>query len=299
MFSTHTIRKGGVYLILSALCYSMMPLLIRTLNDAVPPFTQVFLRLTVAFSVACFYHKAFSKKKIKAKKSLKEVISVGLLGIIGYAGSSILFTYAVLNASVSTVLFTFYTFPFIVPLLEFLVVRSPVKTRDIISLALAGVGFLCILFPTSGNRWQLGIIFALGAAVTQAYYLIGRRAVLSYTSSELMVVNTFLGWLSAGLVALITERNFYHVHALAHLTLQTYVVIIVFGILNFLGWFLLNKGFESISATQGGVILLSELVFGVIIALVFLDEIPSVLTVVGGVSILCANVYILRDKTGG
>jgi drug/metabolite transporter (DMT)-like permease len=113
-----------------------------------------------------------------------------------------------------------------------------------------------------------------------------------------MLVNTFLGMLSVGLLGIIFEPAFYFHGGITRVSAATWLVTILFGIGNFSAWLLMTKGFEYFRATGASVILLSELVFAVFFAFIFFHEIPTIATFIGGILIIFASVLvILKGET--
>ena len=55
----------------------------------------------------------------------------------------------------------------------------------------------------------------------------------------------------------------------------------------------MTKGFEYFQATMGSLILLTEIMFGVIFALILFAEIPTILTLMGGGLILTASILVI------
>lgn len=80
---------------------------------------------------------------------------------------------------------------------------------------------------------------------------------------------------------------------ITRMTINTWAVTILFGIDNFFAWLAMTKGFEQLKATTGSLILLSELVFGVIFALIFFKEVPTMITIFGGILIMISSSLVI------
>jgi len=55
----------------------------------------------------------------------------------------------------------------------------------------------------------------------------------------------------------------------------------------------MTKGFELFKASIGSVVLLVENVFAIILAAIFLNEIPTYLTIIGGGLIILSSVIVI------
>ncbi len=285
------IDKGIIYMVLSTLSYSIMPVLIRTLDKGnVPPASQVFLRYIPAFIFAVIY---FIAKKGKFNFKEGNVLLLIVLGIFGYALTNLFFTYGILYTATGNALFIFYSFGIIAPIMAYLWLKDKFNKFNILSLVLTLIALFLLFRPNSFNTWQLGGMFALLAALAQSFYMVGRRKLKTYSSAMMLVCSTFLGILTVGAIALIREPDFYFAGGIAQMSVQTIVLTILFGFLNFTGWFFMSKGFETVKTTTGSVILLGENVLSVLFVFLFFTEVPTTLTIVGGFLIVAASIIVI------
>lgn len=289
--------KGVFLLLLSAFLYSIMPVMIRLLgNNGIPPFSQVSLRYVVAFLCALLYYIFVAKAKIVFPK--KHLPLLLFAAIVGYGFSNVFYTIGILNTLVSTTLFLTYLYAVITPILGFILLKDKVNKFNLISLSLSFVALLLLFQPTSFATWKIGGFFAFLCALATASYLIARKKMPEYRASYMMLVNTFLGMLSVGILGLVVESAFYFHGGITHVSVTTWLVTILFGIDNFAAWITMTKGFEYFRATSASIILLSELIFGVFFAFLFFHEYPTIATLFGGLLIVIASVMvILKGET--
>lgn len=286
-------HKGILLLLLAAFLYSIMPVLIRILgNNGIPPISQVSLRYSVAFFCALLYFFLVAKAKFFFPK--KQLFLLLFTAIVGYGMTNLFYTISILNTQVSVTLFVFYMFAIIAPILGFVLLKDKVNKFNIISLALSFVALVLLFQPNSVATWQIGAIFAFLSALSQAGYLIARKKLHAYKASYIMLVNTFLGMLVVGALALFVETSFYFQGDIAQVSTNTWLVTFLFGVDNFLAWLTMTKGFEYFRATSASIILLSELLFGIFFAFLFFNEIPTIATLIGGILILFASVLVIR-----
>ena len=297
MSNKATNKKGILLLLLAAFLYSIMPVLIRFLGiQGIPPISQVALRYIFAFLSAFLYFKLVAKAKFTLPKA--HIPLLLFTAIFGYGMTTVFYTLGILNTFVSTTLFITYLYAIIAPILGFMLLKDKVNTFNVISLLISFVALLLLFQPTAYATWRIGSFFALLAAISNASYLISRKKLSEYRASYLMVINTFLGMLSVGILGVIMEYPFYSSGAIMHVSMQAWLVTILFGIGNFGAWLAMTKGFEYFHAASASIILLSELVFGVFFAFLFFHEIPTTATFIGGILIFFASILvILKGET--
>jgi drug/metabolite transporter (DMT)-like permease len=285
-------KKGILLLLLAAFLYSIMPILIRLLgNNGIPPLSQVSLRYVVAFLCALIYFTVVAKAKIKLPKTHLPLLLFA--AIFGYGFTNVFYTLGILNTLVSTTLFLTYLYAIITPILGFILLKDKVNKFNLISLAISFVALVLLFQPTAFATWRIGGLFAFLSAIATASYLIARKKLPEYRASYLLLVSTFLGMLSVGALGLVVEHAFYFQGGITQVSLNTWLVTILFGIDNFAAWLAMTKGFEYFRATSASIILLSELIFGVFFAFLFFHEIPTIATFIGGLLILFASVLVI------
>lgn len=268
-----------------------MPVLIRLLgNSGIPPMSQVFLRYIFAFIAAAIFFLSTGKAKIKIQS--KDIVLLVCATVFGYALVNLFFTYGILNTQVSNALFLFYSYAIIAPILGFIFLKEKIKPANIIALGLSLLALLFLFQPNALPTWKIGGFFAILSAIGQASYLVLRKKLHNYTARFMMLANTFVGVIVVGALSLLFEKSFY-VQGIFHLSINAWIVTVLFGFLNFFAWFTMTKGFEYFKATAGSVILLSELIFGIIFAMIFFAEFPTYLTILGGALIIASSVLVI------
>ena len=284
--------KGIIYLLLSALTYSTMPVLIRILgSDGMPPMAQVFLRYVFAFLTSSVYLFFLSKNKLKVER--KDLLLLGLATIFCYSLTNLFFTYGILYTAVSNALFIFYSYAIFTPMIGFFILKDKLNKYNSIAIGLSILALYLLFSPTSLPTWKLGGLFALLAALGQSIYVVIRRLLSKYPAVVMMFLNTLVGVIVLGSLSLFVDNKFYFHGGIGHLKTISWIITVIFGLLNFFGWFFMTKGFELFNATSGSMILLTELLFGIIFALLFFAEVPTMFTLLGGFLILGASVLVI------
>ncbi|KKR33301.1 MAG: hypothetical protein UT63_C0019G0023 [Candidatus Gottesmanbacteria bacterium GW2011_GWC2_39_8] len=289
-------NKGIIYLVFAGVCYGIMGLLIRLLNNQIPPFAQVFLRYVVAFSLACLF--AIQHKTNLKMNSVKDYIVMFSIGILGYGLTNALFTLSVINTTLANAEFLFSTFIIMTPLLGiFLLKERPGKFLwSAVILATFGT---YLLFKPSGTNGIQGEIFALIAAVFTSLYYIGSRNLKKYSAITLMVYSTLSGVISVGLISLLTETSFFintSNQSITSVSPFTWLIVLFFGADNFLAWLFLNKGFQTVKAGVGSIILLLEPIIGTLTGIIIYKEYPVLATILGIFAILGAIILVIKEE---
>lgn len=288
--------RGALYISLSILAYGSMPLLIRTINAGrVPPMSQVALRYVFAFTVSTIY---FLLKKAKFNIDKSTLWLLALISIFGYGFSNLAYTYANLNTEVSNAIFIFFTFSIITPALALIFLKERINKYNMagLLLAFAGLGFL--VRPNSFSTWQTGALFAFLAAVLQSIYLVGRRRLKEISSELILLSSTFLGMISVGTLAFIFENNFFTPSGVGSLSTNTWILTILFGLLNFSGWYFLSKGFQILTASVGSLLMMWEPVLVAILAFLVYNEVPTIFTLLGaGLITTAVFIVVLKGKS--
>ena len=284
---------GIFFLLFSAFLYGIMPIMIRLLKvGGLPPITQVFSRYIFAFISALIYF-LMTKSKFKIEK--KDIFLLLLTTVFGYALTNLFFTYGIIYTSIGNALFLFYIYGIITPIFGFFLLKERFNKYNLISLALSLVALFFLFQPNSFNTWKLGGFFAILSAVCQSLYFISRRKLLAYSASTMMILNTFVGIVVLGILSLIFERSFYN-GIIQTISPKTWITTIIFGIDNFLAWLFMTKGFELSKASTGSIVLLIENVFAIILAAIFLNEIPTYLTIIGGSLIVLSSIIVISKS---
>lgn len=287
-------NKGIVYILIAAFTYSIMPVLMRFLDQELPPVTQVFLRYIPALFFALLY--AFWKKE-KLKIYKKNIIYLLFATIGGYTLMNLTLTLSVLNTEVSNTLFLMSTFVVFTPVLAYFFLKDRLSKVEIVAILISIVGMALLYRPNSFDTWKIGGFFAILSAFFYSIYFVFRQKLSNYSSINLLVLSIISGVFIMGLGSFLIDNEFYASGQVLNLSPTTIIVTIAFGFDNFISWLLLSKGFETIKASTGSLVLLSEPIFGVILGALVFSEIPTIYTVVGSVIILLASgVVILKGK---
>lgn len=161
--------KGEFYVIISALGFSMMPIFAKIAYKGGANVTTVLL---FRFAFALIFIWAYILiKKINFKLKLKQILMLGVLGGVLYAGSAItLFnSYTYITAGLSEVLM--FTYPAWVLIIAILFFKEKLEVNKVYAIVLSMIGTTLVAYSPIHKFSVIGIGLALAGSVSYALYV--------------------------------------------------------------------------------------------------------------------------------
>jgi len=204
-------------------------------------------------------------------------------GILAVHWSS--FFYAVQVSTVAIALLSYSSFPVFVTFMEPIVFNERLRIVDILIALVVFLGLVLIVPEFSlANDVTLGVVWGTFSGFTfAALSLLNRKFVASYSALTVALYqDAFASLLLLPFVG----------KAMLRLPSLEWSGLILLGVVfTALAHWLFIRGMRGIKAQLAGVIACLEPVYGILIALAVLQEIPSRREVLGGVVIIVAIVY--------
>jgi len=272
-----------------------MGVLIRLLGNQFTPLSQVFIRylFTALIAFVVLYYRKVPIKLV----SPRDLPILIFTCMFAYGFTNVFFTLAALNTTLSTTFFLTSTYAILAPFIAAFLLKEKITIRLIISMILVFFGSY-FLFNPSGGKF-IGSLFALMCALLFALYMVGRRFLKNYPAELMIFFSTAMGAVSVGIISFFLERDFYLTSSSISLTAVTpsgWLILFVFVLDTYATWFLVNKGFETIPAGKGSIILLAESIWGTILGALFYGEPLTTMIVIGIVLILSGLVLTLKKS---
>ena len=241
-----------------------------------------FGRSLVAFAALALIVK-MTEGSLKLKTSKDYVIALGL-GIL-MAAHWVSYFAAMQYSSVSVGMIALFTFPVISVLLEPFFEGIKLVWQDLVSALVVFVGIFLIVPEISlQNDITLGILVGVGSAFLYALRNLYHRKYFShYSGAHAMAYQTLV--IFGCLLFFVSEEMF-------QASTQTYLGLIVLGTLfTALPHALIASSLKHLRVKTFSLVACMQPFYGVILAILILDESPTWQTFVGGFLVICAAVY--------
>ena len=167
--------SGFIFIILSAVIFSTMEVMLKTVRDVFAPMQITVLRFLVG-GVLLVPFALRSLKKKQAHLSRSDAGFFALSGFLCVAFSMVLYQMAVVNAKASVVAVIFSCNPIFVTVLAHFILKEKIRTNQILALVIELIAIVIIINPFGEKLGALGVILSVCAAVTFAFYsVVGKR----------------------------------------------------------------------------------------------------------------------------
>ena len=247
---------------------------------------RAFLALGLLYGF-CRYKKI--SLKLKSKKDTMPVLASALF----MAGHWITYFYALKLSNVAIGMLSLFTFPIITALLEPFFIKRKFDPIYIILSVLVLLG-MYILVPEFNleNTHVKGILFGLLSALFYALRnILSKKLVSQYSATAIMLYQVFIITIVLSPVLFLMETS--------GIKTQYPYVIILAVVTTAIGHTMLVNSLKHFTVSTASIISSVQPILGIIIALMFLSEIPTWNTFWGGLIILSTVVIeSIRSRKG-
>lgn len=248
---------------------------------SLPPEIGIWSRCFFAFITIAIYTKVTG---ISLKYDYKKHTGSFIFCAIIQGGHWITYFYALQLAGAGLGVISLFTFPIFTTLLEPILLKTKFNPKHLL-LALLVIFGLYVLTPelNFGNQTSLGICFGIISAIMFATRnILMKKHVATYNPSMLMFYQN--GWIVLFLAPLLFLLDF----EVTHYKTQLPYLIFLGAITTAIGHTYYVKTFKYFSATTASLLSCIQPVYVVILAYFFLNEQPSLSTLIGGSIIVSA-----------
>lgn len=278
-----TYRRGVWMVLCAGICLSTGGLIVRHIETA-DGWQIVFYRAT--FFVVTLLIFLAVRYRGRVVQPFKRIGVNGLLVAMFLGLGSICYLFAILLTTVANAVFIISAAPFFTAAAAWLLLGERVRTVTwfFMATALAGIGLMFVDGFVTG-RW-LGNVLALGVVAS----FVGMLVVIRQSKAIDMVPATCLGGVVAGIISAFMVDTFW-------ISRHDLILCILLGSAQFgAGFILITMGTRLVPAAEVALLSLTETVLAPIWVWLFVYEVPSVFTLIGGAIVLAA---VVGQAVGG
>lgn len=287
-------KRGYLYIIITALAFSTMEVVGKTIANQLNPLQLNFLRFLLGGLILL----PFAISELRAKRirlTADDFLFFAATGFLGIAFSMSLFQIAIVYAKASEVAVIVSTNPIFTVPFAYLILKEKLPANAFAALGLCVLGLIFFLNPFGGFGADLrGIWIAILSALSFSLYgVISRTRVEKYGSFALNSLTFLIA--SAMLFVYLTVSHiptFSGINA-GNIVQVAYMGIVVTGI----GYWSYFLAMRETSAVTASTVFFIKPALAPILSLVFLHEVMKVNTVLGVLFVLAGSFIMLRGKT--
>lgn len=227
-----------------------------------------------------------------ASGQLGLMLKLAVIGAISYAGGSAFYYLSSLHIGTGPAMVIFFSFPVFVTLFSVVFKKTRMNRYVVLALLMVMSGMVCLNGSGIHNLDNMGILFALIAAVSYAVYVYYSQA--SSTQVDTLRLTLFIcaGCSLIFLFFAVASQTFQVPH-----TLRAWRDILTIGVIaTAVPIQLLLNGLKYISSVKASILSVLEPVTTVVIGLLFLNETLSGMQVAGILIVLSGAVVIQFEK---
>ncbi len=271
--------KGIICILLAAVGFSFMTFFVRISGD-LPTMQKAFFRNFVAMFVAIF---ALVKAKGNIKVEKENLLPLFFRCFFGTTGLIANF-YAIDRLGIADANMLNKLSPFFAIILSIFILKEYPKRVDIIATIIAFIGALFIIrpagIPTETIPALAGLFGGFGAGTA---YVFVRK--LGQNKVKTPVIVFYFSAFSCLVTLPFLIKDF------VPMTMSQFLCLIMAGVSASLGQFSITTAYKYAPAKEISVFDYTQVVFAALLGIFFLDEVPSVLSVIGYVLIIGVAVY--------
>ncbi len=285
------IPVGVRFMFLSALGFSLMTASVKAVHEyGIPVFEIVAARALVSFVIS---YVDVKRKGISVWGNNRPLLL--LRGAIG-TFSLICVYYSVTSLPLAEATILQYTHPIFTALLAVFFLKERIQPATLICIILCVLGLYCILLPELNGTNDVSLpTFSVAVALIGAFgssiaYVIVRK--LSQTEDSSVII-LYFPMIATPISIFLVWNDF----IMPDLKLS--FMLIMIGIFTQIGQYGLTKAMKTQEAGKASAFSYVQIVFSIIIGLVYFDEIPAMWTYIGGALIVVgALINVFGQRIG-
>lgn len=281
----NTSLKGFIAILIGSFLYSAQAIIMRLVGTGFGNFSPFAIRGLVISTLLLTFMLIGKRYKRIEKRDMKWFLLMPVFGVLTFVTIFI----AINNLAIGTVLFVhFATFAVSGFIFGYFVFRETASITRLASLALCIAGLLLIFSVSFSQDKLLFFILAFVSGLgNTGWYFSSKKISSKYSYSQLLAIDSFLVFLICLFFAVLTYET------IPPLSLTVpWLSILGLIIVSLAAYLLTVYGFRHLQTQVATLLLLLEVVFGPLLALLFFKEVPAPLSIVGG-TLIFAGVALL------
>jgi drug/metabolite transporter (DMT)-like permease len=284
---------GYLKIVTAILIWSSLGIFIRKIE--LPNHYIIFYASTIAGLLQFFLLTSTGQlKKARHTESNTRSAVFLVLAPLCFIANTMLFYFAFRNTTIANAVLTHYTAPVFVAILAPLLLKEKIQKTAWLAISLSSLGLWFILGwenPSAelfkGSNENLGIIAGAMSGLAYALLIIIIRRIAPLYSS------LFIIFVQNGIVAVVLLPFVLKIG----LSMDTLPYLLIMGIVHStIAPLLYVQGFKSVKANEAAILGYFEPVGAIILALIFLHEMPGLQALFGGGLILFSGYMILKTR---
>jgi len=284
-------RKGQFLMILASLAWGSSFPSVKWGLGFMHPLIFVFFRFFAAGLMTIILIKFLGSGNAFHFLRDRRIFALGLFNALGYLFQFIGMEYT--TAGKASLLINMNVI--VVAVLSFLILREAMGRQKILAITISVLGV--ILITTNGNLQTLwsgafigDMVVLLGGVIWAFYIVYSKKFLNSSNSNEVNSMDLTSAVIIMTMLVLAVPAaiySFYDPSSLSALTAAPAIIAVCYTglVCTTIAFTLYFAGLKYISASVSAVIMLLEIVFAVALAFIFLGEVPTFYTVIGGLLI--------------
>jgi len=263
-----------------------------TLTD-VPPLTIGLIRFSIASVVLGVWVRLIRRHARPSAADIRRLMVGGLLGITLY--------FAIENtgvnlATASDAALLVASYPAVTALLELIVYRKRTSAQGLLGIGLAVVGVVLVVgyAPTSGPNRLIGDVLLVVSGIVWALYNFATRGVVTRHPTPVVLYYQSVAGAVGFLPLALLEHDHWHAFTRPVATISSLAGLTV--LCSIIGLGLYAKGLQRLSPSTAVNLLNLVPLFGLVIAVVTLNEAVTTLQIIGGVVVIAGVTVTSRHE---
>lgn len=274
---------ASIYILLAIFLWSSLGVVVRL--SGVEIHILMFYSLIVAIIVqGVILSRKEYRKEIPGFRKLQYPVILGVFSLL----NTFTYFYAFKNTTIANAVLTHYTAPVIVAFLAPLLLREIITKRIIVVIIIASMGLWIMLdgfsFKSGSGRQMAGIMAGLFSGLAYAIIIIFLRM---YSKNFNPLVLVFFSNITIAVLLAPFIREI-PLNALWSFLLMGIVHSTIAPILYF-------QGLKYVTANRAAVLGYLEPVCAIIFSMIFLQEIPGINSIIGGILIIFSGYLTLKS----